>query len=136
MYIARWALISASLLAAFHAWLWAGQGSLLAVAGCVGLAVSLVALALLSRSRFATTMGRAWVLPRAAGESERRHRFKVALAWLAFVAVCLLGCITVRDTSMSDAGGIALRVFAFVAALMALQSFFMGLFRPNAAIIR
>jgi len=129
MHLARWALIGAALLASFQAWLWAGQGSLLALAGAIALAVALTAVALLPRTRFALIVGRAWALPRAPGESERRYRFKIAAAWFVVVAVCALGSIAVRDTAISQFAGVALRVFGFVAALMALQSLMVGLFR-------
>jgi hypothetical protein len=122
MHVARWALVCAALLASFQAWLWAGQGSLLALAGAIALAVALVAVALRPGTRLANTVGRAWALPRGAGESERHYRFKIAAAWCAVVVACVLGCIAVRDTTLSQSGGIALRVFAFVALLMALQS--------------
>ena len=131
MHVARWALIGAALLAAFQAWLWSGQGSLLPIAGAIALALALAAVALLPVTRFANVAGRVWALPRATGESERHYRFKIASAWFVVVAVCVLGCIAVRDTTISQPVGIALRVFGFVAALMALQSFLVGLFRRS-----
>lgn len=131
MYVARWALIGAALLAAFQAWLWVGQGSLFALACAIALAVAIVAVATHSRTRFAAALGHVWALPRASNESERRYRFKVAIAWIAIVALCVLGCIVVRGTAIAGAAGIALRVFGFVAVLMALQSFLVGLFRST-----
>jgi hypothetical protein len=128
MQVTRWALLCAALLASFQAWLWAGQDSLLALAGAIALAVALVAAALRPGTRFANTVGSAWALPRRAGESERRYRFKIAATWCAVVVACVLGCIAVRGTTISQAGGIALRVFGFVAALMALQSVLVGVF--------
>jgi hypothetical protein len=128
MHVARWALIGAALLAAFQAWLWAGAGSMLALAGAIALAVALAAVALLPNTRFALIVGRAWTLPRAPDESERHYLLKIAAAWCLVVAVCVLGCIAVRGTGISQPAGIALRVFGFVAALMALQSFLVGLF--------
>jgi hypothetical protein len=127
MQIARWALICAALLAAFQAWLWAGQGSLISLFGAIALAMAFLAVALLPNTRFAATLNRVWTLPRASGESERHYRFKIALAWLVVIGVCVLGCIGVRVTRMDHSAGIVLRVFGFVAALMALQSLLVGL---------
>ncbi len=129
MQVARWALICAALLAAFQAWLWAGQDSPLALAGAIALALCLAAVALRPATRFATVVGRVWTLPRSPTESERHYRFKVAIAWCAVVAVCVLGCLIVRNTAISQPAGIVLRVFGFVASMMALQSFLVGLFR-------
>lgn len=123
MYVARWALIGAALLAAFQVWLWAGQDSLVALAGAIALAVALVAVSCLPGTRLSAILNRVWVLPRASGESERRYRLKIAVAWVLVVALCVLGAFLVRGTAISEPGGIALRVFGFVAALMALQSF-------------
>ena len=53
MYVARWVLICAALLAAFQAWLWAGQDSLVALAGAIALAVVLIAVAGRPGTRFA-----------------------------------------------------------------------------------
>ena len=128
MHIARWALIGAALLASFQAWLWAGQDSLLALAGAIALAMALVAIALLPGTRFALIVGRAWALPRAPGESERHYRFKIAAAWCVVVTTCFFGCIAVRNTTISQSAGIGLRVFGAIAAAMALQSALVGMF--------
>jgi len=136
MYVARWALIGAALLAAFQAWLWAGQESLVGLAGAIALAVALVAAAHLPGTRYAEVLNRVWALPRAPGESDRGYRFKAALAWLVVVAICVLGAIALRwRTSIgADAAslvGVGLRVFGFVAGLMALQAFLEALFRSS-----
>jgi phosphatidylserine synthase len=68
-------------------------------------------------------------LPRASAESERRYRFKIALAWVVVVALCVLGCLAVRGAQWPETPGVALRIFGFVAALMALQAFLSGVFR-------
>jgi hypothetical protein len=133
MNVARWILISAVLLAAFQAWLWAGQQSLVGLTVAVALAAALVAAVHLPGTRFAVVLRHVWALPRGAGESERRYRFKISLAWLAVVALCVLGCIAFEAfaTYAEDAvsfPGIGLRVFGFVAGLMALQSFLAGVF--------
>jgi hypothetical protein len=133
MHVTRWALIGAALLAAFQAWLWAGQDSPFALVGAIALAVALVVVALRPGTRVAAMLGRVWALPRASGESERHYRFKIAAAWLLVVALCVLGCIAVRSTTISGPAGIALRVFGFVAVLMALQSLLVGLFRSAAS---
>jgi len=130
MRVARWVLFSAALLAAFQAWLWSEQQSLLGLAVAIGLALALVAAVSLPGTRYAVVLNHEWTLSRAPGESERRYRFKVAGAWLLVVALCVLGCVVLRDGVSSGVGGIALRVFGFVAALMALQSFLVGQFRP------
>src|SRR5688572_15127098 len=93
MYVARWALIGAALLAAFQSWLWAGQQSLAGLAVAIALAVALVAAVHLPGTRYAEVLKHAWDLPRAAGESERRYRLKIGFAWLVIVAVCVLGCV-------------------------------------------
>jgi hypothetical protein len=126
MQIARWALICAALLGAFQAWLWVGQGSLVSLFGAIALAMTFLAVALLPNTRLAVTLNRAWTLPRASGESERHCRFKIVAAWLVVVGVCVLGCIGVRVTHIDQSAGIVLRVFGFVAALMALQSLLVG----------
>lgn len=139
MYVVRWALIGAALLVAFQAWLWVGQQSLAGLAVAVGLAVAFVAAVHLPGTRYAEVLKHAWALPRGAGESERRYRFKVAIAWLVVVAVCVLGCvilsrITANGGNNTSLVGIGLRVFGFAAGLMALQSLLLGLFRaPDAA---
>lgn len=134
MYVARWVLVSTALLAAFQAWLWAGQQSVAGLAIAVALAVLLVAAVHLPGTRYAEVLQRVWALPRGAGESERKYRFKVASAWLGVVAVCVLGCVGLsRFTTNAEDEisfvGIGLRVFGFAAGLMALQSFLVGLFR-------
>jgi hypothetical protein len=136
MYVARWLLIGAVLMAAFLAWLWAGQQSLAGLAGAIALAVALVAAVHLPGTRYSEVLDSVWNLPRASGESERKYRFKVALAWLLVVATCVAGCIALRGlTSMADGAltivGVGLRVFGFVAGLMAFQSLFAGLFRSS-----
>ncbi len=131
MYVARWVLICAALLAAFQAWLWSGQDSLVALAGAIALAVVLIAVAGRPGTRFAAALSRVWALPRAPGESERHYRFKIAIAWLLVVTLCIFGVVVVRGTAISEPGGIVLRVFGFVALLMALQSFLVGLFRST-----
>ena len=76
-------------------------------------------------------LGREWVLPRTSGESERRYRFKIAMAWLLVVGLCVAGCIAIYGSTTLVLTGIALRVFGFVAAVMAFQSFLAGLFRSS-----
>jgi hypothetical protein len=119
--------------------LWAGQQSLAGLAVAIALAVALVAAVHLPGTRYAEVLQHVWALPRAAGESERRYRLKVAFAWLVVVAVCVLGCVILSQIK-ANAGnesslfGPGLRVFGFVAGLMALQSFLAGLFcAPGAA---
>jgi hypothetical protein len=97
-------------------------------------AVALVAAVHLRGTRYAEVLQSVWALPRGEGESERRYRFKVAVAWLVVVAVCVLGCVVLRilTPSVEDGAsrvGVGLRVFGFVAGLMALQSFLVGMFR-------
>jgi len=133
MYVARWALIGAALLAAFQAWLWAGQQSMAGLAAAVTLAVALVAAVHLPGTRYAEVLQRVWALPRVTGASERRYRFKVAIAWLVVVAMCVLGCVVLSGLTTNAEDdislvGIGLRVFGFAAGLMALQSFLVGLF--------
>ena len=129
MYVARWALIGAVLLASFQAWLWAGGESLVGLAGAIAVGIALIAAVWLPGTRYAVALNREWAWPRAPGESERRYRFKVALAWLLLVTLCILGCVALRGSASSQISGVALRVFGFVAALMALQSLLVGLFR-------
>lgn len=131
MHVARWALIGATLLAAFQAWLWSGQDSLLGLTGAIALALALVAAVHLPGTRYAEVLGQVWTLPRAPGESERRYRFKIALAWLLVVTLCLLACIPLHGKPSLEMAGVALRIFGFVALLMALQSFLTGLFRTS-----
>ena len=109
MQVARWALIGASLLAAFQAWLWAGQGSLIGLAGAMAFALALIAAVHLPGTRYALVLGRAWDLPRASGESERRYRFKIALAWMLVVTLCVLGCIALRSRQSVEVSGVALQ---------------------------
>jgi hypothetical protein len=139
LYVARWALIGAALLAAFQAWLWTGQQSLIGLVVCVASAVPLVAAVHLPGTRYAEVLQKVWALPRGADESERRYRFKIAIAWLAVVAACVIGCIVLSVTAAEtqdgiDLAGMGLRVFGFVAALMALQSFLVALFRSPARV--
>jgi hypothetical protein len=131
MQVARWALTSAALLVAFQAWLWTGQDSLLALAGSIAVALTLLAVAFHSKSRLAAVLGREWVLPRTSGESERRYRFKIAMAWLLVVGLCVVGCMAIHGSTTPVLTGIALRVLGFVAAVMAFQSFLAGLFRSS-----
>jgi hypothetical protein len=128
MYITRWVLISVALLAAFQAWLWAGQQSLAGLAVALVLALALVAAVHLPGTRFAVLLRHAWALPRQNDESDRRYRFKVALAWLLVVASCVLGCVALSSHARDDINlaGITLRVFGFVAGLMALQALIAG----------
>ncbi len=134
MQVARWALTCVALLAAFQAWLWAGQDSLLALAGSIALALALLAVAFRPGTRLARVLGREWVLPRTAGESQRRYRFKIAMAWLLVVALCVVGCIAIRGNTTLVLTGVALRVFGFVALLMAFQSLLAGLFRSSSRV--
>jgi hypothetical protein len=69
MYVARWALVGAALLAAFQAWLWGQQQSWFSLAGAIALARALVALVHLPVTRYAEALGRVWALPRRAGEA-------------------------------------------------------------------
>lgn len=131
MYVARWILVGTVLLAAFQAWLWSNQQSLVGLVGAISAAVALIAALFLPGTRYAIALGSEWQLPRAEGESERRYRFKVALAWLLVATLCVLGCIALRVMALTGFFGIALRVFGFVAALMALQSLLVGLFRRS-----
>jgi hypothetical protein len=132
MYVARWALIGTALLAAFQAWLWAGQQSMAGLAVALAFAVGLIAAVHLPGTRYAEVLQRVWALPRPTGESERRYRFRVAIAWLVVVSVCVLGCVVLgwlRTNAENDISlvGIGLRVFGFAAGLMSLQSLLVGL---------
>lgn len=60
-----------------------------------------------------------------------QYLFKVAVAWLAVVALCAIGSIVARDTSFSGPAGIVLREFGFVALLMALRPFLLGFIRAG-----
>ena len=129
MHVARWALIGAILLAAFQAWLWSGQDSLPGLAGAIAIALALIAAVHLPGTRSAVVLGYAWTLPRAPRESERRYKFKVALAWIGVGTLCLLACIPLHGEPSQETVGVALRIFGFIALLMALQSYLAGMFR-------
>ena len=137
MYVARWALIGAALLAAFQAWLWGQQRSWLAVAGAIALAIALVAVVHLPGTRYSEALGRVWALPRKAGEAERTYRFRIALAWVLVTVVCASSAIALplalAKASENSVLPVGLFVFGFVAALMGLQSFLVGWLRASGA---
>ena len=138
MQIARWALIGAALLAAFQAWLWADQESWPAFAAAAALTLGLIAVAYLPKTRYAIAVNRVWALPRRPEESERRYRLRFAIAWLLVVTVFTLAAVAIRHYDLLDRDtiplfSVGLRVFGFVALMMALQSFLVGVFRRTHA---
>jgi hypothetical protein len=126
--MARWAIVGASLLAAFQLWLWVVQGYLL---GALLALVTMFALGFAAwrpGSAYARSLTKARVLKRAIDESERAYWFRVSLTWVLVAVVCLVGALGIPSVFRGSSAFLTLVVALFyslslASICMALQSF-------------